>query len=250
MKSKTYGFVSGTVVQVPGNTCRIEEIQPGNLILSPTTNPTSEVKPRRVLAVQAFPSVEIWNLTVGSLRENPKVTSFTEDFVLLSRFQPVGVMGKHRYEPHDPNSSKYMGIQPVTGYLRDGIVDGWLPALSLQFSADIVLSTFDGVGVNAYMSHQLFAMQNPDWAWLQGCGDEYYIEYNDGYTFDLSGASPIQLSNVVPNDLDLSAINPADISPDELYPYFRRTIYSLSIEDVNAYFVGNFGILVQGCTID
>lgn len=59
----------------------------------------------------------------------------------------------------------------------------------------------------------------------------------------------VQVSNLMTNDLDRSTINAADISPNELYPYFRRTLYALSIEDENAYFVGKFGILVQGCTI-
>jgi hypothetical protein len=83
-------------------------------------------------------------------------------------------------------------------------------------------------------------MQNPDWAW--GSHD---IEVVDGRVYDLSDNQLRRLDDAT-NDLDPDEIPDEDRASTELYPYFRRTIYSLRAEGENSYFVGKLGFLVQG----
>jgi hypothetical protein len=237
MRDKPYGFVLGTLVHVPEGTRPIETIQPGDLVLSSAPGLNTKSIPRRVLDVQTFPSIEIWNLIVQSLRVEKSGSE--EGYVLLSPHQPLGVMGKRDFEGHY-NSWAEVSVLPMQEYLGHP-VDGWFRASDFYDSAGIVLCTFDGVGVDVFDSHALFAMQNPDCAW----GNHDSVESPDGRVFDLSGNQPLRLNDAT-NDLDLDKVPAGDIVDWEIYPYFRRTIYSLRVEGENSYFVGKLGFLAQG----
>ncbi|MBW4552715.1 MAG: Hint domain-containing protein [Aphanocapsa sp. GSE-SYN-MK-11-07L] len=237
MQSKPYGFVLGTLIHTPEGTRQIETIRPGDLVMSSAAGLDSKATPRRVLDVQTFPLVEIWHVMVQSLRVEE--SGAEEGYVLLSPHQPLGVMGKHDFESHH-NLWAEMNVLPMQEYLGHP-VDGWLLASDLYDSAGIVLCTFDRVGVDVFGSEPLFAMQNSDWAW----GSHDSVEVPIGRAYDLRGNQPIRLNDAT-NDLDLDEISEEDIASWGIYPSFRRTIYSLSVEGENSYFVGKLGFLVQG----
>jgi hypothetical protein len=244
MQNKPCGFVLGTLIHVPGGTRYIETIRPGDLILSSASGFDSKVTPRQVLDVQTSPSVEIWNFSVQSLRVEKSGSE--EDYVLLSRHQRLGVMGKRDFQAS--YDSGYLRIRPLPDhgdtslYLHPG--DEWFFARDLYDSAGFVLCTFDNVGVEVLASHALFTMQNPDCAW-----GSHSIEEILGSVYDLSGNCPRSLG-YAENDLSTDKIPPEDINSCEMYPYFRRTVYSLSVEGENSYFVGKLGFLVQGFVED
>jgi hypothetical protein len=234
---KPYGFVSGTLVHVPGGTRCIETICPGELVLSSAPSLDSQVTPRQVLDVQTFTSVEIWHLVVQSLRVEKG--NAEEGYVLPSAYQPLGVMGKCNFESRDDIGAA-MSVLPLQEYLGHP-VDGWVLAADLYDTAGIILCTFDSVGVNVFGSEPLFAMQNPDWAW----GTRDSVEVPVGRVYDLSGNQPARLNDAI-NDLDPDNIPEEDIASSGIYPSFRRTVYSLTVEGENSYFVGKLGFLAQG----
>lgn len=237
MQNKPYGFVLGTLVHVPEGTCPIETIRPGDLVLSSATGPDTKVTPKRVLDVQSFPSVRIWSLFVQSLRVEK--SGAEEGYVLLSPYQPLGVMGQRDFDSKY-NSWAEINVIPMPEYLGYPL-DGWFQASGLYDSAGIVLCTFDNVGVDAFYSHSLSTMQNPDWAW-----GSPFEGSDDGDVYDLSGNRPLRIHSNAENDLDLDTISDEDRVDGELYPYFRRTVYALRVEGENSYFVGKLGFLAQG----
>lgn len=237
IRNRPYGFVAGTLVHTPGGTVPIQEIQPGDWVLSSGAGIDSKISSRSVLSVDIFSNVEIWNLTIQ--RQEAGLGDSQEDFILLSSHQPLGIMGQRAFD-RQANSWAEMRILPMTNYLGHP-AEEWFLASDLYDSAGVVLCTSDCIGVDVIESHPLFTMNNPSWAW----GSTYYVEEMVGKVYDLSQNHPIRLANSM-NDLDLNSIADEGKASSELYPYFCHPIYALRVEGENSYFVGTSGCLSQG----
>ncbi len=109
----------------------------------------------------------------------------------------------------------------------------------------VVRGYFDGAETLNLVqkARPLSAMKDSKLAWLQGGDEEYWVNKEEGFTYDLE--------NKRGSFGDLRPLSYSDYNPDmmneedETFPPYHDTVYSLIIEDYSTYFVGLDGIWVH-----
>lgn len=248
------GFVENTLVRLPETWKKIQDIQIGDVILSPAENGKGVPVAKKVINTFCFTNKPVWSISFGTLDQVGAILPVTEQVVTSNSLYCVyGYLQQHdliTYEKRNPilfDEPIWKTVAQIeTGDLVKNGQDRYLCAL---FILPLYKTSQEGVvwlpGTSILEKH-LDRLSN-QYQWWR------YTEEGEPYKFNEKGRLERVWSLESNDDMIINIISRPEVfetAHEFVFEPYIATVYTFEAEDYHTYLVSHQGILVKDLVIN